>query len=144
MTNQELARFLEDHRKHTLEEVGDDKLVGVVGHAHDRATTRALLAAWAGTGSNNPLPNQALPLTIGTSALPSVVVSRRIKPGSKRAKDRAAKAGVTRAANLARKRAEAAMGTFTPVTTPTNSSADDAAKLSPATHLTPISGGGVA
>lgn len=139
MTNQELARFLEDHRKHVLEDVGDDELAGVVGHAHDRATTRALLAFVSGNTVTMAVAN-----TGGRPIEVTAPPSRQIKPGSKRAKDRAAKAGITRANNLAKKRAEEAASKPDGFQTGKVANDPDAAPLSPATHLAVVPGGGTA
>jgi hypothetical protein len=148
MDNQQLKKFMEDHRQHTLEEVGDQdwpEIEKVVAHAHDRATTRALLGHIGGT-TNLPasvaasVPNPAL-------APPK---SRQIKPGSQRAKARAAKAQETRKRNLEDKAKDAAKPTTTAAEAPAGARDPlgmpvrrETAIATPA-GLTPPPGGGAA
>jgi hypothetical protein len=96
----DIATLLETHRKHTLEAIGDDELDDLVARAHDRATTRTLLDLYR--AGQTPVANGQVPVGQAKSA---ATASRQIKPGSKRAKERAAKAKVTRLANLAAKQA---------------------------------------
>jgi hypothetical protein len=115
MDNQQLKKFMEDHRQHTLEEVGDQEIetVTVVAHAHDRATTRALLQHIGGS-DNPPAASPAASVPNPALAPPK---SRQIKPGSQRAKARAAKAQETRKRNLEDKAKDAAKDAAKPTAT---------------------------
>jgi len=131
----DIATLLESHRKYTIEAFGDDQLDGMLGQAHDRATTKTLLDMYrSGNAGNGQQPvGQASP------AQPATVTSRKVKAGSKAARQRALKAGETRRKNLAAK-AGAAAGTPTLTSTQPGfqgTMITDDPKLSPATHLAP-------
>jgi len=103
ITNLEIAQLLELQRKHTLDlmadsEASDPEMQELVGRLYDRAQTRTLLAMWPGS------QNGAAPVADASAAVPS----RRVKPGSKKARDRAVKAAATRRANKAAGQAQAA------------------------------------
>lgn len=131
----DIATLLETHKVHFTELanklVADGSVTELdLNWAHDRATTKTLLDLHR---NSKPLGQDAL------TTPPPQPVDNRVKAGSRQAKKRAAKAQITRAAN--RERAKAGTGSF--VTAPL---VDDPAepKLSSATHLTPITGGGTA
>jgi hypothetical protein len=149
----DIATLLESHRKHMLGHIAsvvteDDseeaiqKAMDVVGHGHDRATTKTLLDMYrSGNSGNGQQPvGQASPAQPVTAT-----PSRKVKAGSKAARQRALKAGETRRKNLADKKAAANTSTLTGtstqpgfqgvVATPIND--PDALKLPPATHLAP-------
>src|SRR5579859_7360649 len=102
----DIATLLESHRRHMLEAVAnietdhmDDEYVA---SAHDRATTKTLLDMYrSGNAGNGQQPvGQASP------AQPVTAASRKVKAGSKAARQRALKAGETRRKNLALKQQE--------------------------------------
>jgi hypothetical protein len=96
MTNQELAKFLESHRRYTLEEIGDQDLGKLMAHVHDRATTRSLLDIYSGEREySSSMPTAT---AYGDN---KQLKSNRIKAGSKKAKERAVKAQQTRRRNRA-------------------------------------------
>jgi len=99
----DIATLLESHRRYMLEVVAgkdydsdaESKLSAAI--AHDRATTKTLLDLYR-QGNSQPTNNTA------TSANNTVTITtRRVKAGSKKARDRAIKAGETRRRNLAAK-----------------------------------------
>jgi hypothetical protein len=99
----DIATLLENHRRHMLAVVNEqeydneDELAAsrfAVMSAHDRATTKALLDLYRTANSTQPVGNAAAPTPIATA-------SRKVKAGSKKARDRAIKAGETRRRNLA-------------------------------------------
>ena len=104
----DIATLLENHRRHMLAQVDaqeydtdDDRANSrfAIMHTHDRATTKTLLDLYRtsqGTGQPATATNT---VTIATA-------SRKVKAGSKKARDRAIKAGETRRANLAAKARE--------------------------------------
>src|SRR5579859_4332983 len=98
----DIATLLESHLRHMLEAVAnietdhmDDEYVA---SAHDRATTKTLLDMYrSGNAGNGQQPvGQASP-----AQPPAVVASRKVKAGSKAARQRALKAGETRRNNIA-------------------------------------------
>jgi len=93
----DIATLLESHRRYIIEAFGDDQLDGLLGQAHDRATTKVLLDMYRSGNGQQPV-GQA------SSATNTVTIaSRKVKAGSKKARDRALKAGETRRKNLAAK-----------------------------------------
>lgn len=115
--NFDIATILESHRKYILEHVStlyenDDAEeagygLSAMANAHDRATTRALLDMYRNS-------NPAATTPIATMVNAAIAKSRKVKPGSKAARDRAIKAGETRRRNLAAKQAGQATATGTP------------------------------
>lgn len=84
----DLSGFLEAHRDAVLGHFEDNAEGQVlIAHAHDRATTKCLLAVIQGQAPSTP------------ATLP--VVNGGVAAGSKAARDRAKKAARTRKANLA-------------------------------------------
>lgn len=127
----DIAQLLESHRRYMLESAKAhvdlkefDWVGAAIEHDHDRATTKTLLDLYR---KENAVGTAALTQTPPV-AVETPVKSRQIKPGSKRARDRAAKAVATKQ----RKAAAASNGGGQPA---------DTVELSPATHLTPIGGG---
>lgn len=106
----DIATLLESHRRYLLEVAADyvsdadkTKTIFAMEVAHDRATTRTLLDLYrSGVPANGAQP-------VGQAALitPIPTPSRRVKAGSKAARQRAIKAGETRRKNLALKQADA-------------------------------------
>jgi hypothetical protein len=130
----DIATIIENHRRHMLglvseqdyeseQELGEAR--SALAIAHDRATTKTLLdvyrTAQSANGELKPLGQAAL-----TAPPPKAVSSRQIKPGSKRAKERAAKAKVTRQANLAAKAAAAQGNSVPPVANASGTTGDAA------------------
>lgn len=104
----DIATLLENHRRHMLAQVDaqeydtdDDRANSrfAIMHTHDRATTKTLLDLYRTT--QNPQP------TTATNTVTIAPSSRKVKAGSKKARDRAIKAGETRRNNLAAKKADA-------------------------------------
>lgn len=105
--NIDIATILESHRKYILEHTADlyDKhedeeaghALSAMANAHDRATTRTLLDLHRTSNSTQQVGNAVAPTPITT------VASRKVKAGSKKARDRAIKAGETRRRNIAAK-----------------------------------------
>src|SRR6476661_9561270 len=104
----DIATLLESHRKYMLaqtatlyEENGEEdagEALQALSIAHDRATTKTLLDLYRTGQANGQQPvGQAAQLP------PATVTTRRVKAGSKKARDRALKAGQTRRRNLAAK-----------------------------------------
>lgn len=113
----DIAALLENHRKHMLDLFeSDDHMNGaytVAAAAHDRATTKTLLDLYRqGTTSAN---GEAKPVGQAASVPPPLPLSRAIKPGSKRAKDRARKAVETKRRKAADEAAKAQGGAATTV-----------------------------
>lgn len=112
----DIATLLENHRRHMLTVVNEqeydneDELAAsrfAVMSAHDRATTKALLDVYRtsqGTGQ---------PATATNTVTIAPVASRKVKAGSKKARDRAIKAGETRRRNLLAKTQQS--GGLTPI-----------------------------
>ncbi len=99
----DIATLLENHRRHMLAQVdaqdydNEDELAAsrfAVMSAHDRATTKSLLDIYRTANSTQPVGNAAPPTPITTP-------SRKVKAGSKKARDRAILAGQTRRKNRA-------------------------------------------
>jgi len=104
--NPDIATLLENHRRHMLTIVSEqeydneDQLAAsrfAIMTAHDRATTKSLLDIYRTANGQQPV-GQAV---TGTNT--TTVAARRVKAGSKKARDRALKAGETRRKNLAAK-----------------------------------------
>jgi len=138
----DIATLLESHRRYMLDHIAsvvteDDsedavqKAMDAVGHGHDRATTRTLLDLYR---QGQPGNGQQPVGNAGAAAPVATVTSRKVKAGSKKARDRAIKAGETRRANLAAKAQAAAQGTLNQGT---NSVTTTEPPLSLATHLAP-------
>lgn len=132
----DIAALLESHRNNLLDDL-NGRLEGhpnlspyqIVEICYDRATIKSLLATLA-NGEVKPL-GQAAPTT------PPTTPSKRVKAGSKAARQRALKAGETRRNNLAQKRAaEANAGSFKGAATVNDPSAPrvDGVKLAAGTE----------
>ena len=125
----DIATLLETHRRYMLEvatssvledegqseDENHDTLMAVA-IAHDRATTKTLLDLYrsGGTGNGQQLVGQASTASNTVTITPS---SRKVKAGSKKARNRAIKAGETRRRNLA---ARQGTQTDTPLATAIN------------------------
>jgi hypothetical protein len=123
----DIATLLESHRKHMLDLFDSDELqesYTAIAHAHDRATTKSLLEHIRSGNSGNGQQ----PVGQASTAQPITTASRKVKAGSKAARQRALKAGETRRKNLA---AKAGQGNLAPVAIAAEP------VLSPATHLAP-------
>jgi len=128
----DIATIIENHRRHMLGLVSEQdyeseqelaEARSTLAIAHDRATTKTLLDIYRVTQSGNGQQ----PVGQASPAQPAAAASRKVKAGSKAARQRALKAGATRRANLAAKQ---------------NTGSDNANNaappaLSPATHLAP-------
>lgn len=106
----DIATLLENHRRHMLAGVDSIKYDSeqerenskfAIAHAHDRATTRTLLDLYR-TGGGQAGNSQ--PVTGSASTTTVAQPSRKVRAGSKKARDRALKAQETRRKNLALKR----------------------------------------
>jgi hypothetical protein len=104
--NPDIATLLESHRKHMLESAQAhvdprefERIADAIARDHDRATTKTLLDLYRSGNGQQPIGNAA-PLQ------PVTLASRKVKAGSKAARQRALKAGETRRKNLAAKRQE--------------------------------------
>jgi hypothetical protein len=111
----DIATLLENHRRHMLTVVNEqeydneDELAAsrfAVMSAHDRATTKALLDLYrTSQGTGQP--------ATATNTVAIATASRKVKAGSKKARDRAIKAGETRRRNLIAKTQQS--GGLTPI-----------------------------
>lgn len=110
----DIATLLENHRRHMLAIVSEqeydneDELAAsrfAIMSAHDRATTKSLLDIYRTANSTQPV-GQSSP------AQSTSITSRKVKAGSKAARQRALKAQETRRKNLA---AKAGQGNLAPV-----------------------------
>lgn len=103
----DIATLLENHRKHMLAGVDSieydseqerENSKFAIAHAHDRATTRTLLDLYRQGGGQ---AGNGQPVTGSASTTTVAQPSRKVKAGSKKARERALKAGETRRKNLA-------------------------------------------
>jgi len=115
----DIATLLESHRKHMLEHTSalyDDSEGEAAGHAlqamanaHDRATAKALLDLYRSGNGQQPVG------ITSTASNVTTVTTRKVKAGSKAARQRALKAGETRRKNLAARAGHGNLAPMAPV-----------------------------